>query len=324
MLLFTNANRTQKKSMTSQSFNYEQAFERNLGWLTASEQSKLRKSCVAIAGLGGAGGFQVQALARLGVSRFKIADLDTFELTNINRQIGASIETLGHAKVPVIREMILSINPEAEVTAFDGGITANTIDPFLESVDLAFDGIDFFTQKVKLLFFKKCREKGIPALTSCPLGFGASLIVFSPTGMNYEDYFDLREGMNEKEMRIACTLGLSPNPLCLPYMDKSALDLKGQRASSVAPGLMLVAAISASEAVKILTGKHSVQYAPHVYQIDLLTQRMSRKFYPFGMRSPWQRFKKWFLFKLMNAQIYYLLRPRKPSDSEIAEQVSRL
>ena len=306
-----------------QDFKYEQAFDRNLGWLIQEEQSKLRSSCVGIAGLGGAGGFQAQALARLGVGHFKITDLDTFELTNINRQIGASVDTLGQAKTSVIRDMILAINPEARVEVFPDGLNAHTIDRFLESVDLALDGIDFFAQKTKLLLFKKCREKRIPALTACPLGFGASLIIFSPDGMKYEDYFDFDEAMDEKEMRITSTFGLSPSPLCINYMDKKSLDLDGKRASSVVPGLLLVAALSGTEAVKILTEKKPIRYAPHVYQIDLMTQQVRRKYYPFGMKSPWQRFKKWLLFKLMNSQIYYLLRPRKAADLQMAEYSSK-
>src|SRR3989338_1451369 len=293
-----------------QEFNYAEAFERNIGWLTASEQHRLKNSCVAIAGLGGAGGLQAQVLSRLGVGHFKIADLDSFELTNINRQIGATIETLGQPKTPVIRDMILAINPEAKVDTFEEGITTNTIDAFLDGAYLALDGIDFFAQNTKLLLFRKCYEKKIQALTSCPLGFGASVMIFSPSGMRFEDYFDLNEKMSEKEMRLAMTFGLAPSGLCLPYMDKKALDLQGQRASSVAPGLMMVAAFSGAEAVKVLTRKGKVHFCPHIWQIDLMTQKVKRKFFPLGMRSPWQRLKKWALFQLMNSQIYYLLRPK--------------
>ncbi len=299
------------QTSVKQKFNYDQAFDRNLGWLTSEEQTKLKNSCIAIAGLGGAGGFQAQALARLGVGHFKIADLDRFELSNINRQIGATVDTLGESKVSVIRDMILAINPQAKVQVFEEGITTQSIDGFLDSVQLGLDGIDFFAQNTKFLFFKKCREKKIPALTSCPLGFGASLIIFSPDGMKYEDYFDIHESMSEKEKRIISTLGLSPTPLCFSYMDKKAIDLNGQRASSVSPALILTASFSATEAVKILTGKYKVDYCPHVYQIDLLTHQVRKKYYPFGMKSPLQRFKRWLFLKLMNNQIYYLLRPRK-------------
>jgi len=243
-----------------------------------------------------------------------LADLDTFELSNINRQIGATVQTLGQPKVSVIRDMILAINPQARVDIFEEGISSRTIDQFLDGVQVGLDGIDFFAQNIKLLFFTKCYDKKIPALTSCPLGFGASLLVFSPTGMKYADYFDIRENMSEKEKRITSTLGYSPTPLCFAYMDKRAIDFSGERASSVSPGLLLVASISAVETVKILTGKRKVHYCPHVYQIDLMTQQVRKKYFPFGMKSPWQRFKRWFFLKLMNNQIYYLLRFRKAGD----------
>ncbi len=299
------------QTSVKQPFNYDQAFDRNLGWLTSEEQTKLRHSCVAIAGLGGAGGYQAQALARLGVGRFKLADLDTFELSNINRQIGATVDTLGHSKVSVIRDMILAINPQAQVEVFEEGITTSSIDQFLNGAHLGLDGIDFFAQNTKLLFFRTCYRKKIPALTSCPLGFGASLIVFSPNGMKFEDYFDITENMSEKEKRITSTLGLSPIPLCFSYMDKKAIDLNGERASSVSPGLMLVASLSASEAVKILTGKRKVRYCPHVFQIDLLTQQVRKKYFPFGMKSPLQHLKRWFFLKLMNKSDSLLMTAKK-------------
>jgi tRNA A37 threonylcarbamoyladenosine dehydratase len=68
-------------------FDYSSAFSRNIGWVTADEQAKLRDSRVAIAGLGGVGGPHLLTLARLGVGKFNIADFDRFELQNFNRQI---------------------------------------------------------------------------------------------------------------------------------------------------------------------------------------------------------------------------------------------
>ena len=63
-------------------FNYEQAFSRNIGWVTPAEQQQLRGKCVAIAGGGGVGGVHLLTLARLGVGRFRIADFDTFDIAN--------------------------------------------------------------------------------------------------------------------------------------------------------------------------------------------------------------------------------------------------
>ena len=73
----------------AQTFSYHHAFARNLGWVTPAEQSLLKEKRVAIAGLGGVGGFHLLTLARLGVGAFHIADFDTFDITNFNRQIGA-------------------------------------------------------------------------------------------------------------------------------------------------------------------------------------------------------------------------------------------
>jgi len=85
-----------------QAFDYNHAFSRNIGWLTEDEQQRLRGARVAIAGLGGVGGFHLLTLARLGVGRFNIADLDRFELANFNRQAGASVSSLGRPKVEVL------------------------------------------------------------------------------------------------------------------------------------------------------------------------------------------------------------------------------
>src|SRR3989338_315964 len=295
----------------SHEFNFSEAFERNIGWLTEAEQQKLRTSCVAVAGLGGAGGYQLQALARLGVSRFKIADPDSFELINFNHQIGATIQTIGKKKADVTRDMLLSINPESKIDLYPEEVSAANVDDFLTGADVAIDGIDFFEQNAKLLFFKKCREKKIPAITACPLGFGASVIVFSTDGMKYEDYFDITDEMDEKIKRLYVTFGLSPSPLCLSYMDRKALELEGRRAASVSPGLLQVGAMAATEVVKILTNKGTVLYCPHIYQVDFLTQQARKKYFPMGMRSLFQRMKRWLLLKLMNHQLYYLLRPGK-------------
>src|SRR6478672_10080770 len=93
-------------------FNYRQAFARNIGWVTEDEQALLRGKRVAIAGGGGVGGVHLLTLARLGVGAFHIADLDRFELANFNRQVGATIGTLGRSKVDVLAEMAADINPE--------------------------------------------------------------------------------------------------------------------------------------------------------------------------------------------------------------------
>ena len=74
------------------SFNYDDAFSRNIGWLTDWEQQILRTKKIAIAGVGGVGGVHLLTLTRLGIQNFHIADLDRFEQANFNRQVGAVLD----------------------------------------------------------------------------------------------------------------------------------------------------------------------------------------------------------------------------------------
>src|SRR5437867_9916117 len=80
-------------------FNYDTAFSSNIGWVTESEQASLKTKRVAIAGVGGVGGVHLLTLARLGITRFTVADLDQFELKNFNRQVGATTAAVGRPKV---------------------------------------------------------------------------------------------------------------------------------------------------------------------------------------------------------------------------------
>src|SRR6266542_3532694 len=82
-------------------YDYDEAFSRNIGLLSEEEQARVRAARVAVAGLGGVGGNHVLALARIGFGSFSLADLDHFELANMNRQAGASVDTLGRSKVEV-------------------------------------------------------------------------------------------------------------------------------------------------------------------------------------------------------------------------------
>src|SRR5258705_3199384 len=102
-----------------ESFRFNAAFDRNIGWLTEWEQQTLRAKRVAIAGMGGVGGFYLTTLARLGIGAFTVADFDHFEIANFNRQIGATIQTLGRPKAEVLGEMAHAINPEIRIRSFD-------------------------------------------------------------------------------------------------------------------------------------------------------------------------------------------------------------
>src|SRR5437762_537067 len=96
-------------------FSYDEAFSRNLGWVTEAEQQRLRKSRVCLAGLGGVGGVYLLTLARRGIGAFSVADFDTFALANFNRQAGAMLSSLNRPKIDVMVEMARDINPELHI-----------------------------------------------------------------------------------------------------------------------------------------------------------------------------------------------------------------
>src|SRR6478672_3015774 len=108
-------------------FSYAAAFDRNIGWFTDWEQQTLRTKRVAIAGMGGVGGFHLLTLARLGVGSFSIADFDRFEAANFNRQIGATVSSLGRPKAEVLEQMARDINPRLRISRFDEGVNDTNI-----------------------------------------------------------------------------------------------------------------------------------------------------------------------------------------------------
>lgn len=272
-----------------QAFDYDSAFSRNIGWVTESEQARLRNARVAVAGLGGVGGIHLLTLARLGIGRFSIADFDVFDIVNFNRQAGATISTLERPKVDVLAEMARDINPEIELRCFPNGVQRETLDAFLEDVDVYVDGLDFFAFEARRATFAACRRKGIPAVTAAPLGMGTALLVFGAEGMSFEDYFGF-EGCDEMEMSIRFLVGLSPAMLQRGYVaDMSRVNLAERRGPSSIAACQLCAGVTAVETLKLLLGRGGVKTAPWASQFDAYRMRYVHTWRPGGHRNPLQR-----------------------------------
>lgn len=249
-------------------FSYADAFDRNLGWFTESEQQSLRGKKIAIAGMGGVGGVHLLTLVRLGVAKFHIADLDSFEIANFNRQVGAMMSTLDQPKVEVLGRMAKDINPEAEVVEFPGGVTGENIDAFLDGADLFIDGFDFFVLDIRRKTFARCRELGIPAITAAPVGMGVAFLLFTKDGMSFEDYFHF-EGKSELRQYINFLIGLTPSGMHRSYLvDPARLDIAKRKAPSTMIGVQLCASFTAAQTVKILLGRGEVKPAPFHYHFD--------------------------------------------------------
>lgn len=130
---------------------------------------KLSNSHVAVFGIGGVGGYVVEALVRSGVSKFDIIDDDMVCLTNINRQIIATRDTVGKYKVDVMKERILSINPNAEVNTFKCFYMPENADDFdLSKYDYIVDAIDTVTAKLELIV--RAKQLNVPIISSMGAG----------------------------------------------------------------------------------------------------------------------------------------------------------
>ncbi len=270
-------------------FDYQQTFSRNIGWVTAAEQARLRGCRVAIAGLGGVGGVHLVTLARLGIGRFSLAEKDVFEPANFNRQLGAGVSTVGRAKLEVLSSLARDINPEVDIRTLPDGVTRDNVGEFLREVDLYVDGLDFFAFEARRLVFAECARRRIPAVTVAPLGMGAALLNFLPGGMTFEEYFRWK-GCSEEEMALRFLIGLAPAMLHRAYLvEPVAVDLAAGRGPSTAMACQLCAGIAATEALKILLGRGPVLAAPRGMQFDAYRNRVVHTWRPFGNRNPLQR-----------------------------------
>ncbi|HJU03627.1 MAG TPA: ThiF family adenylyltransferase [Nitrospiraceae bacterium] len=279
----------------SAAWSYSAAFSRNLGLLTPAEQERVRGRCVAIAGLGGVGGVHLITLARLGVGAFHLADFDHFDVPNFNRQYGAMVQTIGQNKLEVIAEAARQINPEVKLTLFREGLTPQNCERFATGADVILDGIDFFAIDARRLLFRTAQQHGLYALTSGPLGFGATLHTFSPTGMSFERYFDFHDVMDNLDQLIAFMVGLAPQSLHLKYLDLARVDVSARTGPSSGIACQLCSALIGAEAVKILLDQKPARVAPWYFQFDPYLQRYVRGYLWLGNRHPKQRLKRWLL-----------------------------
>ena len=137
--------------------------------LGTETMEKLKNAHVAVFGVGGVGGYVVEALARSGVGEFDLIDNDTVVLSNINRQIIATHSSVGKYKVDVMKERILDINPDAKVTVHKCFfLPENSADFDFSKYTYVVDAIDTVTAKIELII--KAKEAGVPIISSMGTG----------------------------------------------------------------------------------------------------------------------------------------------------------
>ena len=281
-------------------FEYDQAFSRNIGWVTREEQEALRHKRVAIGGLGGVGGSHLIVLSRLGIGAFNIADLDDFDLPNFNRQYGATMTTWGRPKVEVMEEVIRDINPDLDIRTFKGGISLENLDDFLDGVDIYVDSLDIFALEIRRAVFARCHERGIPTITAAPMGMGTAFLVFMPGKMSFEEYFCL-DGYSFEDQIIKFVIGVSPSVQQRKYLvDRSSVNFLQKKVPSTAMGIEIAAGVACTNVLKLLLGRGKVVTAPWGMHFDAYRNRLIKTWRPFGNRHPLQRFMFWYVKRLLS------------------------
>ncbi len=231
-------------------------FERSALLLGEESIERLRRSRVAVFGVGGVGGFAVEALARSGVGTLDLIDHDTVSLTNLNRQIIALHSTLGQYKVDVAAARIRDICPDTVVNVHRCFYLPETADSFdFTQYDYIIDAID--TVSGKLALVERAKAAGTPII--CAMGAGNKL---DPTAFRVADISKTQGCPLAKVMRLECRKrGIKG--LKVVYSEESPLRLadprKDPESGKVIPGSLafvpsVAGLILAGEVVKELCG----------------------------------------------------------------------
>jgi len=283
----------------STAFSYEEAFSRNIGWFTESEQARLGKARVAIGGLGGVGGSHAITMARLGIGNFTISDLDTFDWPNMNRQAGAYVSTIGRPKLDTLAETLADINPGVGLRLLPNGVNDENLDEFLEGVDLYMDSLDIFALDIRRKVFARCRELGIPAVTAAPMGMGTAYLAFHPKGMSFEEYFSL-DGFSFEDQVLKFVVGVSPSMVQRHYLlNRGKVNLFKKKVPSTAIGIELAAGVACANGVKLILNRGDVIVAPRGLHFDAFLNKIVKTWRPLGNRNPLQRLMFWYIRRML-------------------------
>lgn len=216
-------------------------FSRTELLLGAAALEKFRNARVAIFGIGGVGGYVAEALARSGISHLDLIDKDEVSLTNINRQIIALHSTIGRAKVDVMKERILDINPAADVRTFQCFYLPETQAQFdFSQYDYIVDAVDTVTAKLALITQAKAAGKPI----ICSMGAGNKL---DPTQFEVADISQtsvcplarvMRQECKKRGLKGVKVVYSKEKPVAAPSSAVSSdVEFKGSAASATpAPG----------------------------------------------------------------------------------------
>ena len=249
----------------------KEEFSRSALLLGEAAVNKLAASRVAVFGVGGVGGFAVEALARSGIGALDLIDSDTVALSNINRQIIATQDTVGKYKVDVAKDRVKSINPDCIVRTHQVFYLPETAELFeFSEYDYVVDAID--TVSGKLMLVEAANAAGVPII--CSMGAGNKL---DPTAFRVADIYKtsvcplarvMRRELKKRGIRKLKVVYSEEEPIPHRYSDEKAEAIPDGSSRRSIPGSVafvpsVVGLIIAGEVIKDLTGLNTAQRAGH-------------------------------------------------------------
>ena len=239
-------------------------FSRTEMLLGADAMDRLARSRVAVFGVGGVGGYVCEALARSGVGALDLIDKDKVAVSNINRQIIATRETVGREKTDVMRERILSINPEEQVRVYPCFFLPENADSFpFGEYDYVVDAVDTVTAKIELVM--RAKDAGVPVISSMGAGNKLDASRFEVADIYQTSVCPLAKVMRRElkkrgveSLKVVYSKEEARKP-CVTPEEQEACEAPAGRARRAAPGSVafvppVAGLILAGEVVCDLTG----------------------------------------------------------------------
>lgn len=231
---------------------YWEIASRQMSIVTKSQQTKFKESKIAVVGCGGIGGSVIEMLARMGVGELTLIDADEFDLSNLNRQLLSTTETLRKSKSESGKERVRIINPYVKVNVFNEFLDEKNVEKLVGDCDIIIDALDNIVSRIILSRFAK--ENDIPLIHGAIHGTLGEISVFTKDSKSYEEVLALPSAgkdFNDDVIKEVQSLSHGVPPVIGPVPN-------------------IIGALEAFEAFKYVTGVGEVLLAPKILKFDLL------------------------------------------------------
>ncbi len=264
--------------------DYQALVSRNIGLLSEEQQERLRTCKTTVFGMGGIGGTAFEVLVRCGIGNFSIVDKDTFEPTNMNRQIFSHPQTMGRMKIDVAAEWAKQINPDIQVDRFDR-VGEDNIGEILQDADVIVQGIDQLLPCI--IASRKARQMDIPLVEGWAIPYG-NVRTFTSQTPTLEEAYGLPtkdrpvSSISEEEFKKLGTellLGLAKIEGVDDFYNEATKKRVAEgHLTSFAPMVWLTSVLMALEAVKVLLNWGDIALGPKFTLYDPFKHRIPAQY----------------------------------------------